>query len=485
MRVFLIRLGGYLSLSLALALLAPAWFSPDLRPETQTREVVMLTALAAHDLALAPVCPGPPQELSRDQMAPYPGIILMTAGREAGKRAAIPAGEYQALAARLNQDPAHGFCLRLGERVYSLWAVGPDPAGQAYLRLVGLTPKGAAQVPLLSGEELARSPHLAAFVANLDRLAQRAWARDQRREQATRPPDGPPAGAGESPDVAKLERAMAEQRREIRSRADQVEAIQDRAGYGVFRGMTATNVPAREWRTALEQAGAKWDEDRLRAGWFLLKGEVRKHSEILPTPVPGMLLARVLAGGLLLALGLWAMKGLYARRPGFMVTPHWAALLGDALFVVAGGVGAYGLCELAFHAWLGVIPLLDEAVRSVMALMLLPCLAVFAAYNTNATTQSLVVTEEGVTRWGPAGGRYLPWERITGFSLRETHLLVGRLGMAVPRRLQTKLVIQTQQGEVTLFEPGLKTTKQSILNALEGLAPDRLVNEIAALRGKW
>lgn len=453
MRAYLIRLGGYLALSLGLGLLVPAWFSLDQRLETSTHSTLLLTALPAHDRVLAPVCPGPPVELAPAQMSPYPGLAGAAGSLEAAHSVAIPEEEYLALAGRLNQDPVAGFCLRLGERIYYLWPSDGAPPGRAYLRLVGLTPAGAADAPALSGEELAKSPHLAAFVENLDHLAQRAWDRSQRRE--------------------------------TRSSADQLEAIHDSGRHGPFRGMAPTDIPPTEWRTALEQAGAKWDQERLRAGRYLLIGVVRKTSATVPVPVPGMRLGRVLAGALLLALGLWIMRGLYARRPGFMVRPGRAALLGDALFAVAGGVGAYALWELLFTAWLGVVPMLGETTQAVMALMLLPCLVVLSAYNTRAYTQGLVVTEDGVTRWGPAGGRYLPWKAIAGFSLRQTRLLVARPGLPAPRRLRTRLVIHSGRGELTLDEPGSESTKRSILNALEGLAPDRLVEDIAALRGKW
>lgn len=201
--------------------------------------------------------------------------------------------------------------------------------------------------------------------------------------------------------------------------------------------------------------------------------------------VPRLRTARLVLGGALLLAGFWLLRGQYRPRPGFAVTPGWAAVFGDLVFVLAGTTGAYGLCYYLLGRWWGVEALVDEVGLGALAMLYLPGLAVLAGFASQWSGQSLEVGERGLTRHGPGGSCFLPWEQVQGFGLEETVLPIIRGGVALPRHFQAKLVIKTAEGEVSLFEPGRAATKQELVAALRRLAPSRLQDDIARLVKEW
>lgn len=200
----------------------------------------------------------------------------------------------------------------------------------------------------------------------------------------------------------------------------------------------------------------------------------------------GLDTGRWIAAGVLAVAGLWLMAGMYKRRPGFNVSPAWTSFLVDLIIVVAAGMGSYILLEWLFDAWLGLRPMLgDEAVQVIMAIMYLPSLAILAGFASNAASQSLEVGPEGLTRHGPGRSQFIPWDKIDGIGLEETHLMVARSGAVFSRKFQTKLVIKTGDDEITLFEPALKDTKREMLAAMRDQGPERLAPDLKQTLHAW
>ena len=92
----------------------------------------------------------------------------------------------------------------------------------------------------------------------------------------------------------------------------------------------------------------------------------------------------------------------------------------------------------------------------------------------------------GVVWHGPGPNRTMYWDDITGLELRDSHVLVGRMGFHMPRRLQTKLVFKTVgEDEQELFEPGTRSRKKAISRLLKRYAPDRLNEDLKQIIEKW
>ena len=186
-----------------------------------------------------------------------------------------------------------------------------------------------------------------------------------------------------------------------------------------------------------------------------------------------------------LLAGVWVMTKGYVSRRGFVVTPRWGVVFADVMFTLACGAMAFGMLEYCLAGWLASPPLLDEGVQVVMSWMLLPFAAFTAFYAANMAAQSLEVTQEGITWHGPGDSRFLPWEQVRGLELHDTYVAVSRVGMVMPKRLQTKLVIRAQKDDIYLYEPGLKRTKRGIVAALRHYGPARLGADLERISLDW
>ncbi len=200
--------------------------------------------------------------------------------------------------------------------------------------------------------------------------------------------------------------------------------------------------------------------------------------------VPGLKAGRLVLGGALFVAGIWLLRRRYRPRRGVAVAPGWVVVLADVLYILTGGMGAYGLCYYLLNRWWGVVTPWDQMALEFVAMAYLPGLAMLAGFASQWSAQSLEVDERGLTRHGPGGRRFTPWDQVRGFDLEETALLVGRGDMLLPRHLQTKLVIKTADGAVNLFEPGAKA-KRKLLGLLKRQAPPRLQGDIERLAGEW
>ena len=122
------------------------------------------------------------------------------------------------------------------------------------------------------------------------------------------------------------------------------------------------------------------------------------------------------------------MGGAYRVGPGIRLNPMWAAVFADLAFILAAGFGAYCITDYTMSELLGALAQMDEALQVVCSLMYLPCLLFLAAFAARMGCQTLEITPEAVTRHGPGGRRMLPWERIQGFELKNSHVMVRPRG---------------------------------------------------------
>ncbi len=249
-----------------------------------------------------------------------------------------------------------------------------------------------------------------------------------------------------------------------------------------------TDIPPLDWLAAV-----KVEDDRpaaLVADDRVYLGRVMDIPHTLKTPIPAFAPVRYGLAFIFLVLGLWVMRGSIRKNPGFRVSPGWAARFGDAMFILLGAVGAFGALEYGLIEWVGAVPgladdLESEGLRVVSAAMWVPVTLVCAMFTANLATQSLEVTQKGITGYGPGKPNFAAWGDIMGLDLSSDYVAVGRVGLLIPRKLQTRLVIETKGDSLTLFEPANKLTKHGILNAIKEHGPSRLAPDLERIRNDW
>ncbi len=187
-----------------------------------------------------------------------------------------------------------------------------------------------------------------------------------------------------------------------------------------------------------------------------------------------------------LVLGLMLMRGIYKELPGIRLNARWVARLGDGIFVLFLSVAAFGFVEYFMARYFNMTPFLnDEGALGVMAVAYFPAAAFFALFSSRQFGQSVEIKASGITVYSPDGTKSVPWEDVRGLELRGTFTVAGGDGFLAPRKMQTKLVLQTRQGPIELVEPGLKKIKTRIIRVLQEKSPPSLQGDISRIAEAW
>ncbi len=192
---------------------------------------------------------------------------------------------------------------------------------------------------------------------------------------------------------------------------------------------------------------------------------------------------------LLTVLGIFFLIRTYPSRRGIAINAPWVGPLYDllTLLLVAGPGG--GIVSLHILSRIsGIYGHLEVAEQSVLVTgswFFLPALAFFTVLTLNFTTQAILIDGRGITIFFPSRQATLSWEAIKGLGLREAMILTGSGQALVARKMQTKLVIESDGESLELFEPGRKRTKKKIVETLARHAPARLQPDIAQLAREW
>ncbi len=197
--------------------------------------------------------------------------------------------------------------------------------------------------------------------------------------------------------------------------------------------------------------------------------------------------ARYSLGLVFLLLGLGFARQLGRSLPGIRLIPRWASTMGDGFFIAFIAFGAFLILDTLMVIVVGMRPALryDRGIFYLMAVAFFPVTAFFAWFATQLMGQSLAVTPEEVIVYTYGKPDPIPWKDIRGFKLKETYVAVERIGILMPRKLQTKLVIQTTRGAIEFVEAGSKKIKERIIRKLERNAPGRLKGDIASVGERW
>lgn len=489
MNPFTVRLLAYLCLGLSLALGVPPWFQADSKKEWITEAGVFLWSLALSRGNLPQVCGGNIPVLDSQAMNAYPDMsrALQAVERRGGdnNRVYFKSGEARALAEKQGLSEAKRLCFSFNGGAYLLRIRPQHSSTQSYLVQVGANSMQTAAAKPLSPGDLERYPFLEAYIVG---LANQAAARAKRGERIKKLSDKLSNNGGRQP-ASKMDQAardFSEINLKQRLFRERLAASRQRMASGPYYQEVRSPAPLEQWSPFLEGLGLISGQGSLKTSDYLIRVSVRDFSEWVTTKLSVVSWIRKISGAVLFILGLWILLKAYGPRRGIEINPRWAVVFGDVVFVLGLGVLTAGPLDYALPHWFGLLPLLDEPLQVTLSIMYLPCLFLLAWMAANLGSQSLEVDPGGVVWHCPVASRFLAWDDIISLSLRKSYVMVSRVGMPMPRRLQTKLVFKLAgDREQEMFEPGTKNRKQTILAALTQHAPNRLHRDLERLLQEW
>ena len=131
-------------------------------------------------------------------------------------------------------------------------------------------------------------------------------------------------------------------------------------------------------------------------------------------------------------------------------------------------------------------PILGDETLSYVAAIVGAGTALALAYFTSELAESrLVVSDQEIVLTGLFAPESVRWGDVEAFSLRDSYLMVGRLGFMVPRRFRRNLRIDTTEMPIYVKEPPRQETRLRIFTELRLAAPERLHEDLDEIAGAW
>ena len=470
------RLLGYISLSLFLAFVAGPYTEQKI--VSTTEPVVYLSAVALSSSAQRPACLEGVTHVSEKDLTSFPiiqrAVSSLSRSPIEANQVSLYSGNLEAFIKRTLGQSQREICFETGGRTFKLaWLIIRD---MGTLYLVGLNEPPS--VPSLSRSSLSKYPEIAAYIKNLERAVQSVKDVDPKEKTA-------PAGSPSGERMKTIDDAMKQFER-MQRQIEKQNMVPSAVNGGAFYKRERTKLDWEEWVSLNRALGTDQEKAVFSIGNYLIIGASEALPERVPMDIEWFRIGRYLFAAVFLFSGLFAMRGIYRRRPGINLNPGWSAVIGDGIFILFIGFGAYCLIEYGMSKCFAMTSFMnDEVVRGLCSIAYLPVTAFCALFAANQFSQSVEVASEGLTLHYPGGSKVLIWEDIQGFDLKESYTVAGRGGAMIPRKLQTKLIIQTNSGIKSLSEPGFKETKRVLIRTIKDKAPERLLPDLEKVGEAW
>jgi hypothetical protein len=470
------RLLGYICLSLFLAFVAGPYTAE--KEVSKTEPAVYLSAVALSNSAQRAACSEGLKSVSEEDLKPFPkikkAVSFLSHSLLETNQVSLYGGNLEAFIKRKLGRSQRAFCFEYGGKTFKLvWLIIRD---MGTLYLVGLNEP--PPVPSLAESKLSEYPGMAFYFKNLEETA--PLVKDPEPKNEAVPPS---SRSGENLKI--IDDAM-RRFKQIQRQVERQSMVHSAVKRGVFYKKERTALGWDEWVSLNRALGTREENAVFRIGDYLIIGASETLTENVTINIGWFRVGRYLFAAVFLGFGLFSMRGAYRKRPGINLNPGWTAIIGDGIFILFIGFGAYCLVEYLMGKCFGMTSFLgDEAVLGICSIGYLPVAAFCALFSANQFSQSVEVAEDGLILHYPGGATVLTWEDIQGFDLKDSHTVVGRGGTMIPRKVQTKLTIKTADGISSLVEPGFKATKRKLIRTIMDKAPERLQSDLEKVSEVW
>lgn len=213
-------------------------------------------------------------------------------------------------------------------------------------------------------------------------------------------------------------------------------------------------------------------------GWDTryMEGEVKQLALIL----------RII-GTIAILAGMFLARRLYNPKHGIMINPQRVAILWDVIVMIFTIVAAYMVVCTVLLKGLFVTPFFNDDFSILMGnFFFFFSVPLVAFYISRLSFQSIEIDTDGIKVDSLRGKDTISWDSLQSMDFSDEYVMVGRVGVLVPRQLQKRLKIKDTAGHTIIInEPQLKSVKRDISLKFEQYAPVELIEKIKVLMNKW
>ncbi len=256
--------------------------------------------------------------------------------------------------------------------------------------------------------------------------------------------------------------------------------------HNYHRPISQDAVPPEEWDAFRKAFGIK--DGSFQFGRYVCKGWVETVPTIVPMEVKHLRTGGRIVGGLFLLLGLFFLKGCYARpsSAGIYIGKRSAILIWDVIIIVVQVVFALWLLDTIFAQVFHTTPDWNETLtRGMGFFMMVLANPVLAFVTTAMSLQILVITSETIGLKDLFGLTTVDWSDVEGFRVSQVFSPRRLGGIWTPKRVMKLLKIDAGTTALHVMEPPYKSTKKEIIAALMEHAPEKLKTSIAIASKEW
>ena len=250
----------------------------------------------------------------------------------------------------------------------------------------------------------------------------------------------------------------------------------------------STSIPKDEWERMVD----RYLDPLVDSQTFNFKGnfygpEFGLEAINLKGRVSGLRTTLKIIGVIAVLIGFMLVRRLYIRKRGIMVNPQGIAILYDVITLIFAIPSAYMIVSTILTKTMFIPPIIDEDFGIFMGIFFFCVgLPILTLYTSRFTSQSVEIDPEGIHVDSLIEKDSITWESFDSMDFSDEYVVVGRVGILMPRQLQKRLKLESKTGQhLIINEPQLKSVKRQIVLRFEQHAPDHLRDKIKQLLAKW
>lgn len=224
-------------------------------------------------------------------------------------------------------------------------------------------------------------------------------------------------------------------------------------------------------------------------GNYVFKENVKSGYSSIQVEIKNLNIAYKVTGGLLLLLGLFAWRGMYASpAKGIKIGKRSGMILWDCIVIGFGVFFTWGFLDALSAKYYQTSSVLgDEPMGLFMgAFWVTFGNLVMALFVTTTAIQTLLITREDITVKGLWGKKKLTWSNIQDIQLTEYFVPRKVYGVFTPRKVVKILKISGRDSStLRIMEPPFSASKKEIINKLSEHAPPELQQTILEQSKEW